>query len=494
MPREIKSWKWIALSGGVLASILFYLMFYRLTGDTRLAGMASTVALMGFWWITQAMPLAMTSLVPIVAYPLFNIRSTGETASSYMNPLIMLFIGGFLIAVAMQRWNLHKRIALHIISILGGRPAGLVLGFMVASALLSMWISNTATAMMMVTIGLAVVAQIEETCKDKERLHLELCIMLSIAYGCSAGGVGTVIGTPTNLVFISLQRELFPEIEPMTFGSWIILGIPLSAGLVAILWFLLTQVFYRKIRTVRLEPGYFEDQIRALSPLSAAEKRVLAVFVTTGLLWIFRKPIIIGEIAIPGWSSLWTPFTRIDDGVVAIFMAGLLFMIPAKSEGRRLLEEDAFLKIPWDILLLFSGGFALAGGFIESGFSQYLAESFSALAGFPPLLLLVIICLGISFMTEFTSNTATAAMILPVLGALAPNLGVHPFLIMIPATIAASMAFMMPVATPPNAIVFSSGKVTVPQMAKIGFVLNLVTCIWVVVLCQIMLPHILPGQ
>lgn len=476
---------------GPMGAALGYWLFLTLTESETIAGMAATVVLMGIWWVTQALPLATTALMPVICYPLFNIRTTSETAQSYMNPMIMLFIGGFLIAVAMQRWDLHKRIALHVIGWLGRRPQGLVLGFMLASALLSMWISNTATAMMMVSIGLAVISQIDETTEDENKSSLELAIMLSIAYGCSSGGVATLIGTPTNLVFVSLQKQLFPNLPEVSFGTWIILGFPLMLGLILITWFMLTQVFLRPLRLVRLDPDYFEQKLNALPAMTAEEKKVGVIFLVTCILWIFRKSITLGWFSIPGWSGLWAPLGRVDDGVVAVLMATLLFILPGGGPGGRILEGNAFFKIPWDILLLFSGGFALAGGFMASGLSQYLAESFTGLAGFPPFLMILIICLGISFMTEFTSNVATASMILPILAALAPSLGIHPYAIMIPATIAASMAFMMPVATPPNAIVFSSGKITVPQMAKYGFSLNLITGLWVVVLCQMMLPLIL---
>ena len=477
---------------GPVCAAIGYFVFLSLSGSHLIAGMAATAVLMGVWWITQALPLASTALMPVICYPLFGIRTTAETAQSYMNPMIMLFIGGFLIAVAMQRWDLHKRIALHIISWLGRNPQGLVLGFMVASAFLSMWISNTATAMMMVSIGLAVISQIDETTQDENKSGLVLALMLSIAYGCSSGGVATLVGTPTNLVFISLQKELFPDMQEITFGSWILLGLPLTLGLIILIWTVLTQVFLRRIRTVKLDPTYFKQKVAELPPMSAEEKGVSSIFLVTCLLWIFRKTLVIGSFSLPGWSTFWEPLARLDDGVVAVFMATLLFVIPAKQGSERLLEGRAFFRIPWNILLLISGGFALAGGFIASGLSEFLAESFTGLAGFPPFLMILIICLGISFLTEFTSNVATASMFLPVLAALAPSLGIHPYAVMIPATIAASMAFMMPVATPPNAIVFSSGKVTVPQMAKFGFWLNLLTGLWVVTICQLLLPFILP--
>ncbi|MBC9888875.1 MAG: DASS family sodium-coupled anion symporter [Opitutae bacterium] len=492
MPIDTFRLKNYSILLGLAGSAIGYYVLFSLSGSHAIAGMAATAVLMGLWWITQALPLASTSLMPVICYPLFGIRTTAETAQSYMNPMIMLFIGGFLIAVAMQRWNLHKRIALHIISWLGSRPQGLVLGFMLASAFLSMWISNTATAMMMVSIGLAVISQIDETIRGKGRNALVQALMLSIAYGCSSGGVATLVGTPTNLVFISLQKELFPDMQEITFGSWILLGLPLTLGLILLIWTVLTQVYLRRIRRVKLDPDYFKEKVMELPPMSPAEKRIASIFLVTCLLWIFRKTLVIGSFSLPGWSTFWEPLGRLDDGVVAVFMATLLFVIPAKQGSKRLLEGKAFFKIPWNILLLISGGFALAGGFIASGLSEFLAGSITGLAGFPPFLMILAICLGISFLTELTSNVATVSMFLPILAALAPSLGIHPYTVMIPATIAASMAFMMPVATPPNAIVFSSGKVTVPQMAKFGFWLNLLTGLWVVTICQLVLPLILP--
>ena len=492
MPLDTFHLKNLSIFLGLAGAAAAYGVIFKLSGSQVIAGMAATAVLMGMWWLTQALPLATTSLIPVICYPLFGIRTTAETAQSYMNPIIMLFIGGFLIAVAMERWNLHKRIALHIISWLGRNPQGLVLGFMLASAFLSMWISNTATAMMMVSIGLAVISQIDATTQDKEKKSLVLAIVLSIAYGCSSGGVATLIGTPTNLVFVSLQKELFPEMPEITFGNWMLLGLPIALGLILLIWAMLTQVFLRGISRVNLDPAYFKRKVEELPPMSAAEKRVASIFLLTCLLWIFRRTLVVGSFSLPGWSTVWEPLGRLDDGVVAVFMATLLFAIPAQRGSERLLGGKAFFKIPWNILLLLSGGFALAGGFISSGLSEFLAGNITGLAGFPPFLMILVICLGISFLTEFTSNVATVSMFLPVLAALAPSLGIHPYIVMIPATIAASMAFMMPVATPPNAIVFSSGKVTVPQMAKYGFWLNLLTGLWVVTLCQLILPLILP--
>ncbi len=486
-----RSWKNIYILLGPVLAAVAYLVFQSTSGDPKIAGMAATVALMAVWWVTQAVPLALTSLMPMICFPLFGILSTRATAQNFMNPLIMLFIGGFLIALGMQRWNLHHRIALHVISKLGYGPKSLVLGFMVAAAMLSMWISNTATAMMMVAIGLAVVKELDETCQSVHRDKLNLAIMLAIAYGCSSGGVGTIVGTPTNLVFISLQSELFPDIREITFGSWLIFGVPLTMGLVAINWTMLTQVFLRKIGTVELDRTFFLKKVREHPAMSYEEKVIAVIFGLTSVLWVFRKSITVGDFTLPGWSSFWPPLSRLDDGVVAIFMATLLFVIPARNEKSRLLEKDVFNKMPWDIILLFCGGFALAGGFQSSGFSEYLTGGFTALNGLPPVLIILIICFSLSFLTEFTSNTAMAAMALPVLAALAPNLGIHPFLVLIPAAVAASMAFMMPVATPPNAIIFSSGKVTVPQMAKFGFVLNILTGFWVVMISQMLLPLIL---
>ncbi|NDV62204.1 SLC13/DASS family transporter [Puniceicoccales bacterium CK1056] len=468
-------WKRIGL---VLALTVFagLFLFYNPVPDRPEVGkMAAIAAFMAILWITEAIPLAATALMPIVLFPLAGILDSGSIAKDYVNSIIFLFIGGFLIALSMERWNLHRRIALNIIYVIGRRADLLILGFMVACGFLSMWISNTATAVMMLPVGLAVVSKMEEEF-GKERSHpLTLALMLGIAYGCTIGGVSTLVGTPPNLAFIRIIQELFPEAPPITFGNWIIMGVPYSIVLLLTTWFLLTHVLCRFDKSLRLDRSIIRSELKQLGPMRFEEKAVLVVFACTVFLWTFRRDLDLGIFTLPGWSSLWAGFDRIDDGTIAIAMALVLFLVPARQreKANRILDTDVFGRLPWGIILLFGGGFALASGFASSGLSLHIGESFRALGNIPIPILLLVICLSVTFLTELTSNVATITMLLPILVSWAASMGVHPLLFAIPATISASMAFMMPVATPPNAVVFGSQRIRIIEMARTGIVLNL---------------------
>jgi len=487
-----ESWKKSGLAIGLVTFLSLWLFYDPVLGRPEVGKMAAIAVLMAVLWISEAIPLAATALIPIVAFPLAGILNTGDTTKSYINSIIFLFIGGFLIALSMERWNLHRRIALNIIRVIGRRADFLVLGFMASSAFLSMWISNTATSVMMLPIGLAIISKMEDAF-GKEKTHsLALILMLGIAYGCSIGGVSTLVGTPTNLAFVRIFQESFPEAPPIAFGQWIIIGIPYSVTLLLVVWLLLTRVLLRVDNSLALDNSFVEQELATLGPITHEEKSVLSVFVTTALLWIFRKKLELGFLSIPGWSDLWTGFGYVDDGSVAIVMCLLLFFLPAKSDGNRsrILENDVFAKLPWGMILLFGGGFALAAGFAASGLSEYIGNLFQALGDVPTLLLIVVICLSVTFLTELTSNVATLSMLLPILASCAISLQVHPLLFAIPATISASMAFMMPVATPPNAVVFGSQRIRIAEMARTGIVLNFVAIIFTVIAVYLLFPYV----
>lgn len=441
---------------------------------SRMAGVA---VLMATWWITEAIPLFATALLPLVLYPLLGIERGGATAPIYFNSTIVLFLGGFMIALTMEKWNLHRRIALKIIGAIGGGPARIVLGFMVASAFLSMWISNTATAVMMVPIGLAIILEMEEDFGVEDTHTFSVGVMLGIGYACSVGGIATLVGTPPNLSFARIFEITFPDAPSISFGQWIVVGLPISVIMLTIAWVLITKVFFRVPEHVTVDPSVVEEHTRALGPVSFEEKAVMVVFTLTALLWVFRAPIQLGFVTLPGWSAL-LPFPGlIDDGTVAIAMAGLLFLIPTRTPGApqpALAGRDIIPRLPWNIVLLFGGGFALAYGFQTTGLATLIGNQFSGLAGISPFLIILVVCLSLTFLTELTSNLATTEMILPILASVAVATNVHPLLLMIPATLSASCAFMMPVATPPNAIIFGSDRVRIPEMARIGVVLNLV--------------------
>lgn len=439
--------------------------------------MAAVAVLMATWWITEAVPLAATALLPLALFPLLGITSTREVAPEYVNSTIFLFVGGFLIALAMQRWGLHRRIAVGILLAIGGGPARIVLGFMVASAFLSMWISNTATAIMMVPIGLAVVLRLEERHGRGTTGPFTLSLMLGIAYGCSLGGMATLVGTPPNLVFARIYEISFPDATPVAFGSWLVMALPISAVLLTIVWLLLVRVFCRAPAELDVDREVLVRERSTLGPVSFEERVVLAVFAATAVLWVFRADLVLGVATVPGWSRLLPHPGLVDDATVAIAMASLLFLVPVRSAGsdlRRVLELDVFAEIPWHIVLLFGGGFALAAGFEASGLSERVGGGLAGLEGAPVPAVIATVCAGLTFLTELTSNTATTNMILPILASLATAIQVDPRLLMIPATLSASCAFMMPVATPPNAIVFGSGRVRIADMARIGLAVNLI--------------------
>jgi sodium-dependent dicarboxylate transporter 2/3/5 len=409
--------------------------------------------------------------LPIVLFPLLGVMSTAATTSAYANHLIYLFMGGFLIAVTMQKWNLHRRIAMHTLRAVGVSPNRIILGFMLATALLSMWISNTATAMMMLPIGMAVIGQVEllqspEQSSSRDEVKLKsnfgICLMLSIAYSASIGGVATLIGTPPNAILAGMVEKLYGQ--TISFASWLAFGLPLSVIMLSITWLYLTRIAY-PLRATAL-PGVekvINRELSQLGPVNNEERWVLGVFLLVASAWVAR-----GLIDVPALSM-------VTDASIAMAGALLLFVIPSNLAKREfLLDWKTAAGIPWDIIILFGGGFALAQGFSESGLSLWVANQLGSLEGASLLTIISVVTLTIIFLTEITSNTATATLMIPVLGALSIAVGIHPFSLMVPAAIAASYAFMLPVATPPNAIVFSSRCITIPQMAKAGIWLNII--------------------
>jgi len=474
--------------GLILGPVLFLivLLFFNFDPENHiLTRMAAVAILMAVWWITDAIPLFATALLPMLLYPLLGILESNATAPIYFNSTIFLFLGGFMIALTMEKWNLHRRIALFIIRFIGGGPNKIVLGFMIASSFLSMWISNTATAIMMVPIGLAIVLKMEENFNVAETRKFTTCLMLGIAYGCSLGGIATLVGTPPNLSFARIFQITFPQAEPIAFGTWFIMGLPIFAVMLFVVWLTLTKIFFRLPSSLIVDRAIVNKEYKELGSMGFEEKSVLIIFSLTAILWVFRKKLIIGFVSIPGWSQLLPNPDLIDDATVAIFMAMLMFLIPTRTKGTKystVMGPDVIAKLPWNIVLLFGGGFALAKGFQVTGLSVFIGNQFSGLAGMPPIIMIIIICFGLTFLTELTSNTATTEMILPILASVAVAMKTNPLLLMIPATISASCAFMMPVATPPNAIVFGSGRIRISEMARVGIFINIIGIIIITVL------------
>lgn len=430
--------------------------------------------LMAIWWISEVVPLAITALLPVVLFPLFGVMNGKDVSATYFNHVIFLFIGGFLVALAMQKWDLHKRIAIRILLITGSSPARILLGFMLATSFLSMWISNTATAMMMVPILLSISKKLEDFIEAKELNKYTVGLLLGVAYSASIGGIATLVGTPPNLSFARIFQIMFPAAPEISFSAWFIFALPISIIFFIITWFYLHTIYKPKKSLNLLKDINFRQQYKELGPATYEQKAVALVFVSLALLWLTRAGLNIGTLDIPGWSSLFSSPSYINDGTVAICLSVILFIIPSKNKkGKRIMDWATATKVPWNIVLLFGGGFALASAFKVSGLSIWVGEQLSFVGGLHPIIIIAIIALMMTFLTELASNTATIEMLLPVLAGISINVNINPLLFMLPATISASMAFMLPVATPPNAIVFGSNKIIVMQMAKTGFVLNM---------------------
>jgi len=465
---------------GLVSGIFLFLVVLVLptpAGVSPAAQRAGAVAvLMAIWWLTEALPLYATALAPLVLYPLLGVLDARQAAAPYAEPTIFLFMGGFFLAMAMQRWELHKRIALVILHILGTSPRRLILGFMTATAVISMWVSNTATAMMLFPIGLALVTRLEPTgarTGPHAQSRFGAALMLGIAYAASIGGVGTLIGTPPNAVFVGQAKQLFPDLAQIDFLRWMFVGLPYVLLFLPLAWYYLAFIFMKDQALIESSTDP-RAELMHLGPVSRGELGVMCIFFLAVFGWVFRSDLHIGSWVIPGWSNLFGINKWVDDSTVSVFVALLLFAIPVDlKNGIFLLDWQWAKKIPWGILILFGGGFSLAESFQRTGLAAWLGGHLQGLAGIPLPLLIVTICLAITFLSELVSNTALAAMMMPLLGATATAMGIHPYVLMIPATIAASSGFMLPVATPPNAIVFSSGYLTLPQMVRAGFVLDL---------------------
>ena len=446
--------------------------------DEANAVLASTLWI-AVWWITEAIPIAVTSLLPIILFPLSGALPLAETSSSFGHRYVFLYMGGFILALAIEKWNLHKRIALNIIKLIGTDVKKIILGFMLATAFLSMWISNTATAVMMLPIGIAIIKQMKDlkSIPDQENLIFGKALMLSIAFSASVGGIATLIGTPPNLVFAGIIQELY-GIE-ISFLKWIIFGLPISIILLTISWIYLTRVAF-KFSQINFDVGMVEikKQLTELGEIRYEEKIVLVVFVITGVAWISRT----------FFLNLFLP--SLDDSMIAL-MSGIslfLFSTRGKNNDEKIMHWEDAVKLPWGILLLFGGGLAIAAGFQSSGLASWIAENFTQLSGFSLFIILLVVIAAVNFLTEITSNIATTAMLLPILAPTALILGVHPYILMVGATLSASCAFMLPVATPPNAVVFGSNYLKISDMVRVGILMNIISIIIIFTMVYFFLP------
>ena len=471
---------------GLLAGIAAFLIVFLLPLESVMPHTAKVTAavtvMMIIFWITQPIPIEATALIPLVAFPLLGVLTVSGAAVPYADNVIFLFMGGFMIAMAMQRWNLHKRIALKIISLTGTSPMRLILGFMVATAFLSMWMSNSATAMMMIPIAVAIIITVIPNKRpremDKSEKAFAGCLVLGIAYAAGVGGIATLIGTPANAVFASMLTQIYPNAPPVDFFSWFIFGVPFVAIMLIIMWLWLTKVAYRKMpKSLEHTKEVLEKETKALGPMSRGEKNTLFVFIFAALAWIFKDPKEIGDFIIPGINSLYTsgilPF-KVEDCTIAIFCALLLFVLPISWKNHEFtLNWKWASKIPWGILLLFGGGMSLSAAFKASGLSEAIAQAFTGVH-IPIIPLVILLAIVVMILTEFTSNTAVANIMIPVMAGVATGLAVNPFILMMTVAIASSLAFMLPVATPPNAVAYGSGYVNMKDMVTAGWFLNLI--------------------
>ena len=433
---------------------------------------------MATWWSTEAIPVPATSLIPRIFLPLFGITSPDQAARPYGDDVIFLLLGGFIIAMAMQRWNLHKRIALNILARVGGHPAALIGGFMAAAALLSMWISNTATTLMMIPIALSVANAVSG---GKKGHTFTIALVLGVAYASSIGGFGTIIGTPPNAIAVGYLADNHGI--DISFAQWMMFGIPVVFLMVPAAWLVLTKWAF-PLKGIRAEKGKqaIINELKDLGLITTPEKRTAFLFALIAFSWMFRP--LLNDL--PGLGGL-------NDMTIAIAGAVVMFVIPSGSKqqkGAFLLNWEWAVKLPWGVILLFGGGLSLANAIKITGLSLWMGEALSGLTAFPLLFLMLALIVMVVFLTELTSNTATTAGLMPVLGALAVVGDYNPLLLAVPAALAASCAFMLPVATAPNAIVFASGQVTIPQMCKAGFRLNLVAIIIVTTLSYALVPLI----
>lgn len=427
----------------------------------------ATTAWVGIWWVTEAIPIEATSLLPIILLPSFGAMDIKTTTFYYSHPLIFLFLGGFMLAIAISNWDLHKRIALNIINLLGTDPKRLILGFMLATGFLSMWISNTATTLMMVPIGLSVIGNMSDN------KNLGKALLLAIAYSASIGGMATLIGTPPNIVFAGVVKDTFGV--TIHFVDWMMIGVPFSLIMILLTWLVITRVAFKLSSDREQLDTSIAHKLAELGHMSTEEKRVLTVFAITALCWMTRK-------------YLLNPFIPdLNDTTIALMSGVTLFLLP-DSQGGRLLHWKLMQQVPWGILLLFGSGMSIANAFAQTDLATWIGGHLNHFGHIHLFLLILVVATAVNFMTEITSNIATASMVLPILAALSISIGQHPYYLMVAAILAASCAFMLPVATAPNAIVFSSGNIQMKDMIKTGIYLNLISILLISLLVYFVMP------
>jgi solute carrier family 13 (sodium-dependent dicarboxylate transporter), member 2/3/5 len=513
---------WFGLAAGPIAFLLCLNLLpetYVVSTETggqqvpfTWAGRATLAAMLwlGIWWLTEAVEISVTALLPIVLFPLCGIASITATCYPYADPLVFLYLAGFVLAMAMERWGLGRRLALWTLSRVGMSTTGMIGGVMLVTAILSAFVSNTATTAMMLPIGLSIIQLLRQQAGETDREGSEagasssssaissfgVCLLLSIAYSASIGGMMTIIGTPTNAFLVGFLKDKIASdyrLE-LTFVSWLPLGVPLVILLLPLVFLILTRLLF-PIRSLKLAGGteLILKELKSLGSIRQGEWNVAGVFALVVFFWLTRP---LWNALEMEWEGQWVrPLGELSDTGIAMAGAFTLFLIPVNARRREFtMNWSAVESLPWGILLLFGGGLSLAAAVANNGVAEFIGSRVESLGGIPPWLMVLAVTLAIIFLTELTSNAATTASLVPVLAAISPGLGIHPYLLIFPATLAASCAFMLPVATPPNAIVFGSGAISTAQMARAGFVLNLVGSLVIVSLALWLVPWwFIPG-
>jgi sodium-dependent dicarboxylate transporter 2/3/5 len=467
-PKTVRR-QWIGLAAGpIFALVAFLVLPDSLAAPGKVT--AAVAVLMAVWWMTEALPLPATALLPLVLFPALGVADIDDVASPYANDVIFLFMGGFMLALAMQRWNLHKRIALRTVLAVGTKPVMLIAGFMIATAFISMWVSNTATTVMMMPIGLSVLGLTLQLGNGERDANFATALMLGIAYAASIGSIGTIIGTPPNTLLVGYLADNHGI--QIGFGQWMLFGVPIAVVFLVLAWLVLTKfVFPPRMTTLPGGREMIRGQLRELGPISRGEWNALVVFVLAALSWIFIP--VLADTETIGGAMPW--LSRVSDAGIAMAVAVVLFLLPVDARrGVRTLDWDTAKQLPWGVLLLFGGGLSLSSQFTATELSLWIGDQVGGLAGLPTILLVAVAAGLVLVLTELTSNTATAAAFLPILGGVAVGLGAGPMLLVVPAALAASCAFMLPVATPPNAIVFGTGHISMGQMMRGGVWLNVI--------------------
>jgi sodium-dependent dicarboxylate transporter 2/3/5 len=494
--------------GLIVGPVLFlFIIFFPIPQINELTFEAkivlATTALMASWWITEAIPIYVTALLPLVLFPSLYVTSLGGTSTSYADRVVFLFLGGFLLAKAVEKSNLHTRFALHILSIFGTDPKYVVAGFILVTGLLSAWLSNTATAMLMLPIASAVISQIQN---KNDRNRFAICILLSIAYSASIGGMATLIGTPPNAIFASISKSTL-DLD-VSFGQWLAIGLPISSISLLVLWLYITRLGVKitDIKSIMGDVDLVKRKLEGLGKLSRDEKIVACIFTATAIAWITRGLL---------WKDL---FPAIDDSTIVLVAAISLFLLPSsrskslknddvlkdtkkgneigesdnnndlKNSNEKILDWNTAVEIPWGVLILIGGGLALANAFMTTGLDDWIATQLGFLAGMPLIVIILVLVAVAILSSEIISNTAAAALLIPIAASLATSIDINPVLLMVPLTIATSYGFIMPVGTPPNAIVFATGHVRASRMAKVGLPLDIIGIVLVTVLASILVP------